>query len=44
MKKTRSRARWLKIAVSAYGPSRGLRSDHRVREGFRSRTKRAGSG
>jgi len=43
MKDTRSRARWFKITISAYGPSRGSRSDHHAREGSRSRTRRAGS-
>ena len=44
MKETRSRARRLKTTVSAYGPSRGSRSNHCAREGFWSRTRRAGSG
>jgi len=43
MKEMHSRARWLKIVVSVYGPSRGLRSDHHMREGSWSRTRRAGS-
>jgi len=33
-------ARRLKTAISAYGPSRGLRSDHHAREGSQSRTRR----
>ena len=44
MKETCSRARQLKIAISAYGPSRGSRSNHRAREGSRGRTRRVGSG
>jgi len=44
MKETHLRARRLKTTVAAYGLSRGSRSDHRAREGFQSRTRRAGSG
>jgi len=44
MKETYTRARQLKIAVSAYGSSRGSRSDHRAREGSQSRTRRVGNG
>jgi len=43
MKEMRSRARRLKITVSAYGPSRGSRTDHHAREGSQSRTRRVGS-
>ena len=43
MKEMRSRARWLKITVSAYGPSGGSRTDCCAKESFRSRTRRAGS-
>ena len=43
MKETHARARRLKTAVFAYGPSRGSRSDHHAREGSQSRAKRAGS-
>ena len=44
MKEAHIGARRLKTAVSAYGPSRGLRSDHYVREGSQGRTRMAGSG
>jgi len=34
MKETHLRARWLKIDVSAYGPSRGSRSNYCARTSF----------
>jgi len=43
MKEMRLRAGQLKIAVSIYGLSRDLRSNHRAREGSWSRTRRVGS-
>ena len=43
MKETCLKAKRFKTTVSAYGPSRGSRSDHHAREGSWSRTRRAGS-
>jgi len=44
MKRTHARVRWLKTAVSVYGPSKRSRPDRCAREGRQGRIRVFGSG